>query len=74
MTTVLGDAARALSALRSLPAVDPARAGVLGHSYGGNTTLFHAALDERVRLAAASGAAASYRRRIEIARASSLPR
>jgi len=74
MTTVRGDAARALSALRSLPAVDPARAGVLGHSYGGNTTLFHAALDERVRLAAASGAAASYRRRIEIARASSLPR
>jgi len=64
MTTVLGDAARALSALRALPAVDPARAGVLGHSYGGHVSLFHAALDERVRFAAASGAAASYRRRI----------
>jgi hypothetical protein len=38
--------------------------GVVGHSYGGNTTLFHAALDERVRFACASGAACTYRRRM----------
>jgi dienelactone hydrolase len=64
MTTVLGDAAAALSALRAHPAVDADRVGVVGHSYGGNTTLFHAALDERLRFAAASGAACTYRRRM----------
>jgi dienelactone hydrolase len=64
MTTVLGDAAAALSVLAAHPAVDEARVGVMGHSYGGNTTLFHAALDARVRFAAASGAACTYRRRM----------
>jgi dienelactone hydrolase len=64
MTTVLGDAAAALSALAAHPAADGGRVGVLGHSYGGNTTLFHAALDERVRFAAASGAACTYARRM----------
>jgi dienelactone hydrolase len=64
ITTVLGDAAAALSVLAAHPAVDEARVGVMGHSYGGNTTLFHAALDERVRFAAASGAACTYRRRM----------
>jgi dienelactone hydrolase len=64
MTTVLGDAAAALSVLAAHPAVDDRRVGVVGHSYGGNTTLFHAALDERVRFAAASGAACTYRRRM----------
>jgi dienelactone hydrolase len=64
MTTVLGDAAAALSALAAHPAVDPPGVGVLGHSYGGNTSLFLAALDERVRFAAASGAACTYERRM----------
>jgi dienelactone hydrolase len=64
MTTVLRDAAAALSVLAAHRAVDPARIGVAGHSYGGNTTLFHAALDDRVRFACASGAACTYRRRM----------
>jgi dienelactone hydrolase len=64
MTTVLRDAAAALSALAAHPAVDAGAVGVAGHSFGGNTTLFHAALDERVRFAAASGAACTYRRRM----------
>ena len=46
------------------PAVDPDAVGVAGHSMGGTTTLFHAALDERVRFAAVSGAACTYRRRV----------
>jgi len=64
ITTVLGDAAAAHSVLAAQPGVDPERIGALGHSYGGNTTLFHAALDERVRFAAASGCASTYRRRM----------
>jgi dienelactone hydrolase len=64
MTTVLRDAAAALSVLAAHPGVDAGRVGVAGHSYGGNTTLFHTALDERVRFACASGAACTYRRRM----------
>jgi dienelactone hydrolase len=64
MTTVLGDGAAALGALAAHDRVRTGAIGVLGHSYGGNTTLFHAALDERVRFACASGAACTYRRRM----------
>ncbi len=61
MAKVLSDAADALSVLRSQPSVADDRVGVLGHSYGGNTVLFHAAVDDRVRFAASSGAACSFR-------------
>ena len=63
-TTVLRDAAAAVSALVAHEAVDPARVGALGHSYGGNVTLLLAALDERVRFACASGSACTYRQRM----------
>src|SRR3954447_225578 len=63
-TTVLGDAAAAVSVLAADPRVAAGAVGALGHSYGGNTTLFLAALDERVACAGASGAACTYRRRM----------
>ena len=37
---------------------------MMGHACGGNTTLFHGALDERIRFACASGAAGSYADRL----------
>src|SRR5690606_19801880 len=46
---VLADAEAAFTVLCQRPEVDPARVGVLGHSFGGNTVIFHAALDARVR-------------------------
>lgn len=61
MHKVLSDSAQAISLLRTHPLVNPDRIGMLGHSYGGNTVLFHAALDERIRFACASGAACTYR-------------
>lgn len=64
MRKVIADSARAVSLLRQHPRVDPARVGMLGHSYGGSTTLFHGALDERVRFAAASGTGVSYQERL----------
>jgi dienelactone hydrolase len=64
MGTVLADAAAAFAALCALPGIDPARVGALGHSMGGATALFHAALDPRVAFAAVSGAACTYRHRI----------
>jgi dienelactone hydrolase len=65
MSTVLRDAAAAHSLLAGLAGIDPKRIGALGHSMGGAATLFHAALDERVRFTVASGTACTYRRRIE---------
>ena len=61
MRKVLSDSALGISILRMLPEVDRERIGILGHSYGGNTVLFHAALDERIRFACSSGAACSYK-------------
>jgi dienelactone hydrolase len=60
MRKVLADSALAVAVLASCEFVDQARIGMLGHSYGGNTVLFHAALDERIRFACSSGAASSY--------------
>ncbi|MBN1583709.1 MAG: acetylxylan esterase [Anaerolineae bacterium] len=61
MRKVLNDAARGLSVLYEHPLVDTKRLGTLGHSYGGNTVLFHAALDVRIRFACSSGAACTYK-------------
>lgn len=61
---VLADAEDALIALRSLDEVDPARVGVAGHSYGGNVTIFQAAIDQRLAFACVSGAAGTYREKI----------
>jgi dienelactone hydrolase len=66
MRKVLADSASALSVLAGLSEVDARRIGMLGHSYGGNTVLFHAPLDDRVRFACASGAAASYGARMTL--------
>ncbi len=45
---VVQDAVTAVSMLAGIPDVDAARIGALGHSYGGNTVLFHAAIDDEV--------------------------
>ena len=63
MRKVLSDSAQAISLLYAHPLVDKTRVGILGHSYGGNTVLFHAALDERIHFACSSGAACSYKQR-----------
>jgi dienelactone hydrolase len=60
MRKVLSDSALGISLLREHPLVDFERVGILGHSYGGNTVLFHGALDERIRFAGSSGAACTY--------------
>ncbi len=64
MRKVLEDGMAAVSALLARADVDPEAVGALGHSYGGNTTLFLMAVDERVRFGCASGALASYRRKM----------
>jgi dienelactone hydrolase len=61
MRKVLSDSAQGISLLRAHPLVDPEHVGIFGHSYGGNTVLFHGALDERIHFACSSGAACTYR-------------
>jgi dienelactone hydrolase len=60
MRKVLSDSAQGISLLRVHELVDPERVGILGHSYGGNTVLFHSALDQRIRFSCSSGAACTY--------------
>src|SRR5690242_20050134 len=65
MRKVLDDASFGLSLLMNAEGVDKSRIGVLGHSYGGNTAIFQAAVDERVRFVCSSGAVCSFRKKIE---------
>lgn len=60
MRKCLDDAQRALSVLIDVAGVDAQRVGVAGHSYGGTTTLYHAALDARAQFACISGAVCSF--------------
>jgi dienelactone hydrolase len=64
MSLVVADASLAVTVLSMQDQVDPERVGMLGHSMGGHTTLFTAALDERVRFACVSGALCGYQARI----------
>jgi dienelactone hydrolase len=59
----LDDAQRAVSVLLSAAGVDERRVGIAGHSYGGYTSLYHAAVDERCRFACISGAVCSFETR-----------
>lgn len=63
MRKCLDDAQRALSALLQATGLNPRRVGVAGHSYGGYTALYHAALDPRCRFACISGAVCSFETR-----------
>lgn len=64
MRKALDDAMAAVSALLARDDVRADALIALGHSYGGNTSLFLTAVDERVRAGCASGALASYRRKV----------
>jgi len=63
MRKCLDDAQRALSVLLHAAEVDERRVGVAGHSYGGTTALYHAAVDARCRFACVSGAVCSFETR-----------
>lgn len=64
MRKVLDDASVGLSLLSHHPQVDNTRIGTIGHSYGGNTVLFHTAVDERIQFCCSSGALCSYQHKM----------
>jgi dienelactone hydrolase len=63
MRKCLDDAQRALSVLLQATGIDERLVGVAGHSYGGYTALYHAAVDARCRWACISGAVCSFETR-----------
>lgn len=62
---VIEDAMGAISILNGLDCVDYNQIGCLGHSYGGNTTIYLTAFDKRIHYACASGSAVTFRNRIK---------
>lgn len=60
MRKCLDDAQRALGVLLQATGMDERRVGVAGHSYGGYTALYHAAVDARCAFACISGAVCSF--------------
>lgn len=63
MRKCLDDAQRALSVLLEATGLDERQVGVAGHSYGGYTALYHAAVDRRCRFACISGSICSFETR-----------
>lgn len=63
MRKCLDDAQRALSVLLQVAGIDERCVGVAGHSYGGYTALYHAAVDTRCSFACISGAVCSFETR-----------
>jgi dienelactone hydrolase len=49
------DSMRAIDYLQTLAFVDPEKIGMTGHSYGGHSTIFTAALEPRIKVAVANG-------------------
>jgi dienelactone hydrolase len=49
------DNRRAVDYLQTLEIVDPERIGMAGHSYGGHSTIFAAALEPRIKVVVANG-------------------
>lgn len=61
MAKMLYDAMRGVDVLESLPQVDRARIGAIGHSLGAKEALYLAAFDERIKAAAASEGGLGFR-------------
>ena len=61
MKKVIEDSSIGISILSQLENTIKDKIGVLGHSYGGNTVIFHSPFDERVKYTCSSGAVCSYK-------------
>lgn len=55
------DNMRAIDYLETLDFVDASKIGMMGHSYGGHSTIFAAALEPRIKVAVSNGPVSSFR-------------
>lgn len=65
MSKIIEDSSIGISLLFHNKLVDKNKIGILGHSYGGNTVLFHLPFDKRIKFGISSGALCSYKQKIE---------
>jgi len=65
LSEILADYNLALNILINHELVEEKKVGALGHSFGGNTILFHAALDTRFKFVCASGSACTVKTKQE---------
>ncbi|MBN2545325.1 MAG: hypothetical protein JXB50_05975, partial [Spirochaetes bacterium] len=65
LSRIINDSSIALSILYYNEKVDSNKIAVLGHSYGGSTSAFHSAFDERIRYSCLSGAICSFKHKIQ---------
>ena len=65
MKKVIEDSSIGISVLLQNSGADESNIGILGHSYGGNTVIFHSPFDHRIKYSCSSGAVCSYRTKFE---------
>jgi dienelactone hydrolase len=65
MKKVIEDSSIGLSVLFQQEGINEDNIGILGHSYGGNTVLFHSPFDDRIKYSCSSGAVCSYKTKFE---------
>lgn len=65
MKKVIDDSSIGVSLLLQLKEGIENKIGILGHSYGGNTVIFHSPFDERIKYSCSSGAVCSYRTKMK---------
>jgi len=65
MEKVVEDSSIGISLLLQQKDVNADNIGILGHSYGGNTVIFHSPFDDRIKYACSSGAVCSYKNKFE---------
>ena len=61
MKKVIEDSTIGISLLLQQDGVKQDKVGILGHSYGGNTVIFHSPIDDRIKYSCSSGAVCSYK-------------
>ena len=61
MKKVIEDSSIGISLLSQLHKELKNKIGILGHSYGGNTVLFHSPFDDRIKYSCSSGAVCNYK-------------
>lgn len=66
MKKVVEDSSIGISLLSQLDGVEKGKIGILGHSYGGNTVIFHSPFDDRIKFSCSSGAVCSYRKKMSV--------
>ena len=65
MKKVIEDSSIGISVLLQQEGITEDNIGILGHSYGGNTVIFHSPFDDRIKYSCSSGAVCSYKAKFE---------